>query len=466
MTAQLQTIKQLSLTFLIAAVPVLGFAQDTSLSLETALKQLSSGPDWQNADLTYTASERALESARAAAGVRVNAGSDYALSQRIDTDNAANSGATIKADASIGLLPWSASFDAIRSAERNLAKASLDRRDQHNQAYINASNQYFTLRSSQTDLELAEATLKWREGQLAVGQKQAALGQITRENMTTQQVNLENAKSNLQQAQTTLEINRLTLANTLGVNADGLNLTSSAPVEPKIPTETLEALIKQAWAKRSDVRKASIALEQAEDDLGNAERDRWLPNASINLGIGQQYSAKGAANVQGVQFNTGLNFQTGNFSVSGSTPVYSSSLTDDYTSSTTYTLGASISVPVWSPLGDAKTASAQRNLDAAKAALEGSKRSAELDVRNQYLGLVNAKNRSGVSRLSQTQSAQSLETAQAKLDAGLVTALDLENARIQKRQSDRDLDTSISTAQVAGLRLEHALGFELGVSRP
>jgi outer membrane protein len=466
MTVQAQTIKQLTIRFLIATVPALGFAQDSGLSLENALKQLSSGPDWQNADLTYAASERALESAKAAAGIRVNAGSDYALSQRIDTENAANSGATIKADASIGLLPWSASFDAIRSAERNLVKASLDRRDQHNQAFINASNQYFSLRSSQTDLELAQATLKWREAQLAVGQKQLSLGQITRENLSTQQVNLENAKSNLQQAQNTLEINRLTLANTLGVNASTINATASAPLEPKLPTETLEGLVKQAWVKRSDVRKASIALEQAQDELGNAQRDRWLPNASINLGIGQQYSARGAANVQGTQVNAGLNFQNGNFSVSGSTPIYSSSLTDDYTSSTSYTLSASISVPVWNPSSDAKIASAQRNLDAAKAAIESSRRSAELDVRNQYLALINAKNRIGVSRLSQTQSAQNLETTQAKLDAGLLTALDLENARVQKRQSDRDLEGNIANAQVAGLRLEHALGLELGVSRP
>ncbi len=457
------TIKQLTFSVLIAALPALGFAQDSSLTLANALARLPQGSDWQTADFNYASSERNLESARAATGLRVNAGGDYNLSQRTDIASDASQAATLKADASLGVLPWAASFDTVRSAERNLSKASYDRRDQRNQIIVNATNQYFSLRSSQTDLEIAQATVNLRQSQFENGKKQQALGQISRDSLNTLQVNLENAKVSLEQAQNSLDINRLTLANSLGLDAQTLGTTSSAPSEPALPSEKLEVLISQALARRSDVHKASISLEQAQDDLNSANRDRLLPSASLSLGLGQQYSAPGSASVQGPQLTTSLNFQNGNLAVSGSTPVYSSSLPANATTATTFSLSASISLPVINPSADSKIETASRNLNAAKLTLESTKRSAELDVRNQYLSLVNNKNRIGVSRLSQTQSAQNLETASAKLGAGLNTKLDLETAQIQKRQSDRDLEGSIANTQVANLKFQNAIGLELGV---
>jgi outer membrane protein len=458
------TVKQLTLMFLLAALPTLAFAQDSSLSLPNALARVTFGPDWQTADLNYASSQRALDSARASTGLRVNGGADYGLSQRTDISSDANQTATLKADASLAVLPWGAGFDAVRSAERNLSKAGLDRRDQRNQIIINTCTQYFALRSSQTDLELASSTLKWREAQLEVGQKQFANGQINRETLSGQQVNLENAKLNLEQAQNTLEINRLTLANALALESRALGEPSSVPSEPNLPSEKLETLVLQATSRRSDVQKAKIALEQAQDDLSSAQRDRLLPNASLNLGLGQQYSAQGSASVQGAQLNAGLNFQTGNASLSVSAPVYASSIPANATTATTFSLSASFSLPIINPSGDAKIDSANRNLEAARASLESSKRSAELDVKNQYFNLVTAKNRVKVARVSQTQSAQNLETFEAKFKAGSATKLDLENAQIQKRQADRDLESQIATAQVAGLKLQQALGLELGVS--
>ena len=133
------------------------------LTLDQALKALPNSLEWQQADLSYLNAQKSLDSARAAAGLRVNAGADTSLG----FPSAGNGSQTlsVSATASLTVLPWSSTFDAVRNAERALTRAALDRTDSRNTLTLNVFNQYFSARLSSTDVEIGKTNLSLSEAQ-------------------------------------------------------------------------------------------------------------------------------------------------------------------------------------------------------------------------------------------------------------------------------------------------------------
>ena len=436
----------LSLSLLLALAPP-ALAQ----ALPEVLRSLPNAPDWQSADLTYETALRQLQSAQAAAGLRVNLGGDYNLNAPLESSSNSQSTLRVSSNATLGVLPWSSAQDSIRSAQRGLERAALDRRDTRNNLVVNLTTQYFNLRQAAADLTIAQATQAVRERQVQVVTAQNAAGQATHEQVLTAQQNLETARVNLINTQGSLELSRLTLTNTVGTR---VTETPTAPVEPNLPTGTLEQLTTQALSRRSDVLRAQSRLEDARDALSNVNRDRWLPDSSVSLGYGER-----TGQTQGAQLSAGLNFKNGNATLTGSYPVIAETGTG--TRSTSLSLGLSVSLPLLDPSTDSRIASAQTALQSAQLALESARRAAELDVRQRYLEAQTTKARIAVSRASLATANQSLETARAKLQAGTGTQLDVENAGLNVQQLTRDLEAATATAQLAVLRLKNALGLEL-----
>lgn len=100
------------------------------LTLSAALERLPQSPDWQLADLNFSASQRAFETALAAGGFNLNAGGSYSLTRQSD-DSTGNGGvltpagtvssnANLTANASISVLPWSQSAVQAQNAARSL----------------------------------------------------------------------------------------------------------------------------------------------------------------------------------------------------------------------------------------------------------------------------------------------------------------------------------------------------------
>ena len=425
-----------------------GASAQTALGLPAALENLSNAPDWQNADAQFANAVQNLQSAQAAAGLQVTGGSQYDFSKNVASSADPTQSLTFSVNASVNVLPWSSNQAQVVTAARSVDKAALDRRDARNALAINVVSQYFALRIAGLDLEIAQATQKLREGQVRAATAQQSAGQITREQLLQQQQNLETARAGAQQATGALEVARLQLANTLGVAANPNWTASSLPTEPKLPAGSLETIIKSALEKRGDVQKASISLRDAEDTLAAARFDRAMPDTSVRLGYGQQGNA---------QANASLNFKTGAAGAGFSyTPVNINA--GPNTPPTNLTVTAAISLPIIAPSSEAKIASAELNLENAKRNLTTVRRSAELDVRQRYSDASTGLARVGTARAAQALSAQAFETAKARFDAGLNTALDVESARINKQQSDRDLDNAISNAQIGVYRLENATG--------
>ncbi|PZA08506.1 MULTISPECIES: TolC family protein [unclassified Meiothermus] len=424
------------------APPALG--QSAPLNLNDALRALPNSPDWQSADLAYESALRSLEAAQAAAGFKLTASGSYTLSQ--------SNTLILSSTASLGVLPWSPTQDAIHSAQRALERAALTRRDARNTLYINLVTQYFNLRQAASDLAIAQATLALRERQLQVTQARNQAGSATLSDVLEAQQNLDTARSNLVSATATLEIARLALAGTLGVNPQSLGQPATPPSEPELPSGTLEALVQQAYARRSDVLKAQSQLQDAQESLAAAQRDRLLPDASLSVGYGGSTSS-GAASV-----SAGLSLKSGTASISGTLPAVSSASSSQ---SPAWSLNLSASFPVFDPVSEAKIRSAQTALDAAQQALESARRAAELDVRQKYQALLTAKSSVAAAKTALEAANQNLRTAQARLEAGTGTALDLQAAQVNQQQASRNLEAATAQAQLAALALQNALGTDL-----
>jgi outer membrane protein len=443
------------------------FAQEGgALTLAAALERLPQSPDWQIADLTYAANERALETARAASNLSLNAGGAYGLTRQtneITTTNivngqpvttpvseagAVNSNANLSANASINVLPWSNAQVQARSSELALQRAAFDRSDARKNLMVNASNQYFAARIAATDLELAKSNENLSEARLKIANQQQTNGQITREQLLSSQQALENAKVGTMAAKNTLELARLSLFNTLGLAPNEATL-NTPPTEYVMTKTALETLLKESLEKRGDVQKAMLRLREAEEGLQAAQLNRWLPNSSINLGYGVQGNS-------GPNINGGLNIQSGVASVSTAYPVYQNP--EPKSTNPALTFSVSVLIPILAPSQDAQLNSAQTNLETARKTLESAKRGAELDVRQKYNEAFIATQRLSIAKLGLQNARSSIETNKAKQTAGTITALDVQSGEQTAKQAERDLENAVATTQVSGMRLQVALG--------
>ena len=435
-------------TFKLALLACLGsaaLAQDAGFSLENALVSLRATPDWQIATLTYQNAQRSLETSQAAAGINLSAGGNYNLTQPTDSTKDANASASLSVTASTAVLPWSATYDGIRTAQRALERAALDLRDTRNNLTLTTLSTYFNARTSGLDVEVSTANQKLAEAQLRVANLKYTNGQIALTDLLTAQQTLATAQSTLLTAQNTLQIN---LAN-LGV-ANGTKLTT-APMELEPPQGTPEALARAALERRADVLKAISRVQDAEDTLSSAQRDRFLPNASVNLGYGQlTVGGLGSPSVQ-----TSLNFQTGNASVTGTVPLNNNSSS---TTGTGVSVSVSANIPILAPSSDARINAAQTGLDNARASLESTRRAAALDVAQRYSDVITARARIKVSQSTLETARKTLETATARNQSGLNTAIDLQQATVNVAQAQRDLESATASAMIAVYRLQNAIG--------
>lgn len=432
----------LTLATLLALAPP---ALAQGLELPQALQALPSTLDWKSADLNYESAVRQLEAALAAQGFKLSGGADYTLRE------GSGGGLTVSGTASMGVLPWSSGADAVRSAERALERAALTRREARNNLYIALHTQYFNLRQAQTDLALAQATLALRERQLQIVTAQNQAGSATLSDLLTAQQNLDAARSSLVSAQGALELARLTLAGTLGLAPQQLGNPTTPPEEPSLPDEGLEVLLQRALAARPDVLRALSQLRDAEENLASAERDRLIPNASMSAA----YSSSGNS------LSAGLNFKSGTASLSAALPVTQS------TSSTVlqgYSLGLSLSVPIFDPMSDSRIRTAQTTLQAARQALETARKAAELDVRQKYQNLQTAQAAVAAARAALNTANQNLRTAQARLQAGTGTSVEVQAAQVSQLQAQRNLEAARIQAQLAALALQNALGADFTIA--
>ncbi|RIH87037.1 TolC family protein [Calidithermus roseus] len=435
----------------------LGQAQ--GLSLEAALAALPRTVEWQNAELAYESALRSLEAAQAAVGLKVTGSGSYSLGgSQSASSSTSGQNLSLGASASMTVLPWSSAYDSIASAQRALERAALTRRDSRNSLVINLTSQYFALRQAQQAEALAQATLRLRENQLRVAQARYQAGQASFTDFLSAQQDLDSARLDAASASGNLEIARQALASTLGLAPAALSSLSTAPSAPTLPSTPLESLIEQAMSRRSDVLAALSRLQDAQASLASAQRDRWLPDASLSLSYSN--GASGSSGGGSTSVTAGLNFKSGSASLGTSIPLVSSA-TSTGTSVSSWNLGLSLALPVLAPSSDAQLSNAQTALELAQLSLQSARRSAELDVRQKYLAAQSALAKVSLAQGALSSAAKNLETAEARLKAGTGTALEVQSAQVGRQQAQNNLEATTAQAYLAWLNLHSALGADL-----
>jgi outer membrane protein TolC len=426
-----------------------GLAAGT-LTLNAAIERLPKTLEWQSADLTYLAAQRNLDTARAAAGLKVSVGADgsYSVTLIGANGNAAgstNSSVSVNASASLTVLPWSSNYDAVRTQTRALYRAGLTRDDARVALALKVVQQYGDARVAVLDASNATAAEALAAQQLAVAERQFQNGQVSKDSLETTRKALENAKLTTLQTRQNLELTRLQLGQTLGISIT--DETLEAATARALPVGTLETLIGAAVLKRTDVLRAISVVSDAEDSLANANRDRWLPSATLSTSVGQG-STGGGTNITG-----SLNVTQGTATVTANTPV-----TGANTAPTSLTIAASFSIPLIAPSSDAKTASAQASLDSAKKTLESTRQSALLDVRQKFNDAALQTQKLSYTKTVLQNAQNSLETTQKRFSLGSVTTLEVTSAKNAVSQAARDLEAQTITQSVSVYRLENAVG--------
>lgn len=425
-----------------------------SLSLEQTLALLQQSPNWKAANLAVLAVQRNLSLAQSATGLNVLAGAEQTLGR--DTTNGINfRGTQFSATVATNVLPWSSAQDNIRAAGRALERAVLQREETRNSLVLSTVERYFGVRTTQLDVALAEGARALAERRLQIVQSQAALGQVRQDAILNAQLSLQEAVSRERQAKSGLELSRRALATLLGRPLERIELTSG-PAQPGEP-DGVDDLLKRALERRPDLLRAVSSLRDAEDSLGIAQRDRWLPEASFQTVYGEFGSS---GNQAGPQVAANLNFKSGDLALNASTPAFVNPNTSDPNNpnANRLVLRLSVSVPLYVPANEARISANNAGLEAARAGLDLTQQQIELEVRQRYIELSDAKAQQAQVNASLESAKERLSTAQARLTAGLGTKVEVEGAELGLRQAEREVFATAVAIHLAALRLEVAAG--------
>ncbi len=427
-------------------------AQAAGLSLSDVVTALRQAPGWYQADLAYRSAADGLAAARAAAGLQISAGGSYSYADTLaGPSGRGGSSANLSVSASATVLPWAPAEASIANAELTLQAAALNRDAARAALVVTAEQQYFAARLAVTARALAQQALDAAEARLRAAQAQHAQGALSADGLAQAEANAASARAAAASAQANEDLARRALFATLGTPPTDAPLTT-APSPGTPPQGTLAELIAGALQHRDDVQVAAIKLRQAEQALAASQAQRWIPSASLSVGVTGSDSTGTAA---GLGVNAALDLQRGVVSGSASYPVAPAA---SGAVSTQLRIGASVSIPLDAPSADASIASGRTAVASAQAALASAQRVAELDVRQRYAAWQAAKAGLDADVAAQKAAEQALATAQARQAAGLATQLDVASAQVAAAQAQRTVEADQNALTIALLQLRNALG--------
>lgn len=413
------------------------------------LAALRRSPDWRAADLKFRSAQLTLDSARTRAGLNLTAGADASLT-RFPWEGGSWTGATtLTVTAGLSVLPWSAALEGVRGAQRALDSAAVELRATRAALTLQAAQAYEAVRSAAAAQELADAQLALATRQLEVAQAQRTQGLLPAEAVLGQQAALENARAaqgraTRAAAQASRALTRL-LGQSVTLSAQAADF---APPPQVTVTDDLSTLIARAQQRRPEVARARAGLGDAQAGLSAAQLDARLPDLTAGVRAGQLVDAQGNA---GRTVSGSLNLKAGTLGAQVSLP-----LRDTSAAPNGVALSLSASLPL---LGSGRgLAVTQAELGAAQAqlALDSALQSVELDVRSRFDTWTDERAALNAARLNDEQARTALGSARARLDAGLITTLDLQQAELTVRQSALNLTAQQNAAALAALALAQA----------
>jgi outer membrane protein len=421
------------------------------LTLAQTLTLVRTAPGWRSADLQYRSAQLSLDSARARAGLNVTVGTDASLI-KVPLDSGDWLGnATLTAQVSASVLPWSATFEGVRIAERALNRAGAELRDARVSLLVQAVRAYGSAREATAGSALAEAQVALAARQLDVARAQRTANLIPELALQEREAALQSAQNSAAQARTAVNLAARALANLLGQSVTLPGTAAAFDAVPPLPAAPadIDALVARALVARPEVIRAAAQLADAGAQQRAAQLDLSLPELSAGVQYGQLASSTGSA---GRTVGGSLNVKSGVAAAQVSFPLRESATALP----TGLALSLNASLPVFGSGKGTALASADVGQQAAALALDSARQSVDLDVRQKAADLLTALDRAEEATSALARAESSLTTTRARLEAGLVTPLDVAQAELSVAQAQNSLNAATSNAYVASLLLSQA----------
>ena len=308
-----------------------------------------------------------------------------------------------------------------RSAQENARANELSAKDVRDLVTLAVGGAYLQVIAARARVESARAQLETANTLLQQTSQQRAVGVVAQTDVNRSRVQMLTEKERLQTLQNDLSKQKMNLARLTGLPVnDQFDVSDNVPFSPA-PILSAEDALRQAYARREDLKAAEAQVHVAELTKSAARAER-LPSLSLNADYGVNGLNPGQAH--------------GTFAVTGS-----------------------LNVPIWRggrTEGDIEQADAA--LSQRRAELEDLRGRVENDVRSAFLDLEAATNQVDVSGENLKVTRETLDLTRQRFQAGVSDNLEVVQAQESVASAELDYINSVFAHNVAKLTLGRAIG--------
>lgn len=325
--------------------------------------------------------------------------------------------------ASLGVLPWAGHSVAVARAERQWKMAQVKLRETLREGQSQVAQAYFGVLLAEKELALAEQTLKLRERQHWIGEQQRTQENLSAEQLAGLALASEQAKAHFAGAQQALDYARRSLQLVLGMTTEealNIQLTSMPPRLPLPPLA--EAIGEKTIEVSSEWLTAQDNVANARETLAEARR-AVQPDLNAKIHYGKTGAGLNA------QFDYKRGQVTANYLLpleKNTTPVYF-----DASVSGTYLL--------YSPAEYAAISAAEVALTQAQWTLNITEQKSRLEYRNRRNNAQRDEQTAAAAEAQKELSMLAVETARARMKAGIASADEVTQAELNLLEAERNL---------------------------
>lgn len=326
-----------------------------------------------------------------------------------------------RASLSDSILDLSA-INKTHAATERVASARHTYQDARDLVVLSVGYAYLQTIASSARVDTAQAQVDTAQALYTQASDQVNAGTSPAIDGLRAQVELKTRQQQLIAAKNALEIQKLTLARTIGL-APGqqFELTDKSPYAP-FTGITIDEALKQAYANRSDFQAAQADVRAAEYTKRAAHQEH-LPTLSANGDIG-----------------TAAQLPSGAFS-------------------TVYDVKATLNIPIFQggvARGDAAVADAQ--LQQSHDRLENLRAQIDADVRTALLNIQSSQDQVAVAQSNITLAEQTLAQARDRFAAGVTDTVEVVQAEESVATAHEDYISALYSYNYAKISLARALG--------
>lgn len=252
-------------------------------------------------------------------------------------------------------------------------------------------------------------------------------GLATQNDYLKLQVQYSNTKLLLIEAENNMNVARAVFNKALNLPLESPTEIYTEDIKIESVNLNVEDLINEAKENRDEIESLTFKLNAANENI-SSERSGWYPN--IYLAGGIDYS------------NPNYRFQP---------------LVDEFNYN--WDVRVTLNWDIWDwGSTSSKTTQAEELAVQTQTSLEKLNDIIEVEVYQNYLGVIKSQEKVDVSKLSLEQASENYRITSEKYDVQLVTSTDLIDAEVSELQAATNFKTSLVEYQIASTRLDKSLG--------